>query len=448
VRALAAALALEAADRDRFTGAAHQAPPRSSRRRAGRPPPALPAPVSSIVGRDADLAEVARLVRDPRIRLVTVTGPGGIGKTRLAVEVGWRVHTSFDRTDAVDLSPLGHPDDVPAALAAGLGCRPADTVAMHIGDTRWLLVIDSFEHVAGAASGLAALLAACPRLSLLVTSRAPLRLRGEHLWPLAPLPVPDDDTAVTDSPAVALLVERTRAVRPGFAVGPANAGAVADLCRRLDGLPLAIELAAAHLRTQEPADLAAQLASRFTELRADAVDVPDRHQTLRRTVEWSTRRLGTHDRLLLGVLTVFSGGAAPAALHAVLAGPGIEVPAPDASVSLLAASSLVTVADRAGAARIGMLDTIREIAADLLASSGADHAARAAHAGYFLDLVRGGDGIDAELDNVRAAVSWSAAHEPAALDTSQARAHGVRHRAWPVRRGRPVARTDRRRGSG
>jgi predicted ATPase/tetratricopeptide (TPR) repeat protein len=421
VRALADALALDTADRDRFTEAAHRTPPPSSRRRAGRPPPALPAPVTSILGRDADLAAVARLVRDPRVRLVTVTGPGGIGKTRLAIEVGWRVHASFDRVNAVDLSPLGHPDDVPAALTAAVGCRPADTVAAHVGDTRWLLVIDSFEHLAGAAGGLAELLAACPRLSLLVTSRAPLRLRGEHLWPLAPLPIPDDAAAVTDSPAVALLVERTRAVRPGFAVGPANAATVADLCRRLDGLPLAIELAAAHLRTREPAELVAQLG--LTDLRADAVDLPDRHQTLRRTVEWSTGRLAAHDRLLLAVLAVFPGGATPAALRAVLAGAGLDVPKPDGSVSLLVASSLVTVADRAGAARIGMLDTIREIAIDLLASCGAGRAVRAAHAGHFLDLVRSGpDGVDPELDNVRAAVAWSAAREPMMLDAPLARA--------------------------
>jgi predicted ATPase/transcriptional regulator with XRE-family HTH domain len=438
VRALADALALDAAERDRFASAARQAPPSSASRRGSRPRPSLPAPVSSIVGRDADLRAVVRLIRDPAVRLVTVTGPGGVGKTRLAVEVGWLVSGGFDRVGALDLSPLSRADDVPDALAAAVGCRTGDTVAAFVGDDRWLLLLDSFEHVAAAAGGMAELLAACPRLSLLVTSRTPLRLRGEHLWPLAPLPVPADDRAdpstLDGNPAVALLSARTRAVRPGFSVTAANATAVAHLCRSLDGLPLAIELAAAHLRTQEPAALVEQLGSRATELRADVVDAPDRHRTLRRTVEWSTGRLAPDERLLLGVLGVFAGGATANAVRAVvtapgLAGAGLDPARVDGSVSLLAASSLVSVADRAGAARIAMLDTIREIAVDLLAAAALDRAARTAHAAHFFDLVRaarsapdGFEGVDRELDNVRAALAWSTAADPVRLDAALAQA--------------------------
>ncbi len=441
IRALAEGLALGPAERELFERAARQAPPPSTRRRTARQV-TLPAPTSSIVGRAEDITAVARLLRDPGVRLVTVTGPGGIGKTRLAAEVGWRESGAFDRVHGVDLSTLHRPDDVAATLVTSLGCRtgggaPVEAIAVHVGDARWLLVLDSFEHVAAAAADLAHLLAACPRLHALVTSRSPLRLRGEHLWPLPPLPTPARDTADPDklaqSPAVTLLVERTRAVRPGFALSTANAAPLAWLCRRLDGLPLAIELAAAHLRTQEPAELVAQLRSRFTELRADTVDLPDRHQTLRRTVEWSSQRLAPPDRLLLGVIAVFAG-ASPAALRTVLAAAplrdaGLDPAALAPSLTVLSACSLVTVADRAGQARVAMLDTIREIALDLLTTAGLDQAARHAHARYFLDVARAASGapdsfdhVDRDLDNVRTALAWTAGHEPEALDVPLARA--------------------------
>ena len=420
VQALADGLRLAGPERASFEESAATRPKARAR---GTPRVGLPAPTSSIIGREPDVAALGRLLRGPGTRLVTVTGPGGVGKTRLAAEVAWQVAATFDRVDGVDLGPLASADDVPAALAAALGAPiapvdPAQAVALLIGDRPWLLVLDSFEHVADAALGTARLLGRCPRLRLLVTSRSPLRLRGEHLWPLAPLPVPAADAPdVSDYPAVALLVERTRAVRPGFRLAAHNAPVLARLCRRLDGLPLAIELAAAQLRTLDPADLLAQLDGHRTTLRAETIDLPDRQHTLRSTVEWSVARLGTPARRMLTVLSVFAGGTAPGLARQVLDRAGLDPGELDAAVSVLAATSLLTVEDRAGAPRITMLDTIRDVAADMLAASGTATGVRRAHAATVLALLRGSVAddlgrVDAELDNVRAGLAWAMASEP------------------------------------
>ena len=414
-RALADALELTGAERADLIRLARSSPPSVTRRAPARRTVAgLPAPVSSLVGRDADVTAVARLARDRGVRLITVTGPGGVGKSRLAQDVGWRLAGGLDGVTAVDLSPLPAAEDVLPSLAAALGGRtggwsPADAVAATIGDGRWLLILDSFEHVQDAAADLAGLLVHCPRLTALVTSRTPLSLRGEHLWPLAPLPVPEPgEPNPAANPAVRLLVDRTAAVRPGFALTDRNAADLVALCRRLDGLPLAIELAAAQLRTQEPGLLLDRLDV------AGPVDLPDRQRTLRRTVEWSTERLATADRRLLGVLAVFAGGASPIAVRAV-AGAG-DV---DASIALLAAGSLVGVVDAGGEARVTMLDTIREVAADQLSASGAEPAVRGAHAAYFLGLLP--EVPDREHDNLRAALGWATEREPETLTVQLAR---------------------------
>lgn len=404
-RALAEAMKLTDAERADLLRLARRSPPavttRSAARRVVR---GLPAPVSSLVGRDDDVAAVAKLTRDRGVRLVTVTGPGGVGKSRLAQEVGWRLATGLDGVAALDLSALPSAGDVLPALAAVLGARtatwsPADAVATAVGDARWLLILDSFEHVPAAAADLSGLLARCPRLTALVTSRTPLSLRGEHIWPLAPLPA---------RAAVQLLVERTAAVRPGFALTERNAGDLATLCRSLDGLPLALELAAAALRTQEPALLLDRLDL------PGPVDLPDRHRTLRHTVEWSTERLTAADRHLLGVLAVFAGGAGPSAVRAVAGGGDV-----DASIGSLAAGSLIAVVDAAGEARITMLDTIREVAAGQLAAAGAEPVVRRAHATHFLGLLPAVP--DRDHDNLRAALGWVTEREPAALTVELAR---------------------------
>ncbi len=413
-RALAEALGLVGVERDELLQLTRSAPPAVTRRApVRRTMHGLSAPVSSLIGRDADAAAVAKLTRDRGIRLVTVIGPGGVGKSRLAQEVGWRLASSVDGVTAVDLSPLLAAEDVLPALAAAFGSRtagwsPAEAIAATVGTARWLLILDSFEHVGPAAGDLAGLLVRCPHLTALVTSRTPLSLRGEHIWPLAPLPVPAIGAAdPTASPAVRLLVERTASVRPGFALTTSNAADLVALCRSLDGLPLAIELAAAQLRTQEPALLLDRLDL------AGPVDLPDRQRTLRRTVEWSTERLSAVDRHLLGVLAVFAGGAAPTAVRAV-----VDID-PDNSIGLLAAGSLVGVVDVDGQARVTMLDTIREVAADQLTASGAEPVVRRAHAAYFLSLLP--DLPDIEHDNLRTALGWVTDNEPAALTVQMAR---------------------------
>jgi predicted ATPase/DNA-binding XRE family transcriptional regulator len=403
-RALADALELTGAERAEFLRLARSAPPAVTRRPARRVTTGLPAPVSSLVGRDDDLAAVIKLARDRGVRLVSVTGPGGVGKSRLAQEVAWRLAGGLDGVTAVDLSALRDAGDVLPAVAAALGARtighdPAEAVATLIADTRWLLVLDSFEHVAGAAADLAGLLARCPRLTALVTSRTPLSLRGEHLWPLAPLAA---------GPAVRLLVERAAAVRPGFSSTAGNAADLSALCRRLDGLPLAIELAAVQLRTQEPASLLDRLDL------AGPVDLPDRQRTLRRTVEWSTERLAATDRALLRVLAVFAGGATLAAVRTVSSMSDV-----DRGISLLAAGSLIRVVDAGDTARVTMLDTIREVAADQLTASGAEPAVRGDHAGYFLGLLP--DVADRDYDNLRAALGWVVERQPDALTVELAR---------------------------
>jgi predicted ATPase/transcriptional regulator with XRE-family HTH domain len=440
VRRLADALGLGVAERAEFELASRQAPPAQRARLEPAAAAGLPAPLASIVGRDADVAAIGRMLRGSA-RLVTITGPGGVGKTRLAVEAGWRTGGRFDRVGWVDLSPLQTADEVPATIGAAIGPagQPGSVRSLtgRIGSASWLLILDSAERVADAAPALADLLAGCPRLVLLVTSRVALGLRGEHLWPLTPLAVPPladsgEPDRLAATPAVALLVERARAVRPGFALDAGNAAAVAALCRRLDGLPLAIELAAARLRTREPHDLATLLGERLAGLQSDAADLPDRHRSLPATVAWSTDQLAPVERLVLGTLALFPGGARPAALRAVLAATA-EPSTVDGSVAALAACSLVTVTDRGGTAWIGMLDTIREIASELLAAAEAGPAVRRAFAAHAAGLLASTGGepdyrlVDAEWPAVRAGLAEAVAIAPELLDPALVRAVTAYH---------------------
>ena len=258
-----------------------------------RGPRPLPVSVTSLLGREQAIDEVAGLVARPGVRLVTLTGPGGVGKTRLAVAAAQRLAGRFGAgTVFVPLEAVSDPGRVLAAIGRAAGADlagagvPVEALAETFGDGAWLLILDNLEQVVQAAPGLGELLARCPRLAILATSRTVLGLRGEREYPVPPLPLPADAAAVPPadleaSPAVALFVDRARAVRPGFAVTEGNAAAVAEICRRLEGLPLAIELAAARSRLLDPATLLDRLARSLDALGTGAVDLPERQRTLR-----------------------------------------------------------------------------------------------------------------------------------------------------------------------
>ncbi len=285
-----------------------------------RGPRALPVDATSLVGRDEAIEEVADLVRRPGARLVTLTGLGGIGKTRLAVAAGGRLADRFGAGTAfVPLAAVTDPGLVLAGVARAVGAElagadsPLDALVEYFGDDRWLLILDNFEQVVAAARDVDALLARCPGVVVLATSRAVLGLRAEQEYPVPPLPLPADPVRVpvaelAASPAVALFVDRARAVRYGFALTEGNAAAVAEICRRLEGLPLAIELAAARTRLLDPDALLRRLSRSLDALGTGSVDLPERQRTLRATVEWSVGLLADDERSLLETVAVFVDG--------------------------------------------------------------------------------------------------------------------------------------------
>ena len=406
VRALADGLGLDAAERAGLESAGTDGLGRSAANANHTAAVRLPAAVTSIIGRDREITTVTRLLLRGDRRLVAITGVGGVGKSRLALEVAWRVADRFDRVDAMDLSPLRDRDEALVALAAAVevpASEPATvaSVSARIGDGSRLLLLDSLEHVPEMTEDLSRLVGLCPRLRVLVTTRR----RSDGSVVLEPLP-PDR--------AMLLLTERARAVRPGFAVTEQNAATVASLCARLDGLPLAIELAAGHLRSREPAEIEAELRVRATALRADVIDVPGRHRTLRDTVAWSTDRLGPTDRFRFAALGSFRGAVPRSAWEAVLRGADLDADDLDGTTARLAAISLVSADHQA----LTLLDTIREVAEDLLADSGLDGRCRSAHARHMLALVRSASpaAIESNMDNVRAAVTFAVAHHPSLID--------------------------------
>ena len=297
----------------------------------------LPVPATPLVGRDQETAAVADLVLGEGVRLVTLTGPGGVGKSRLAVAVADRLGSGFgDGVRFVELASVTSADLVPAAIAAGLGLstsggRLLTDVVSYLGPKRVLLVLDNFEQVTRAAPLVADLLGAAPGLVVLVTSRTVLRLSGEHEFPVPPLPVPPagagpDEGDARQYASVRLFVERAHAAAPGFELTSGNAAAVTEICRRLDGLPLAIELAAARVRLLPPAALLARLDDRMGVLTGGARDLPERQRTLKNTLDWSYGLLSPGEQALFARLGVFAGTfglpAAEAVGNAVPADPG------------------------------------------------------------------------------------------------------------------------------
>ncbi len=395
---------------------------------APRRPGAVPAPPNRLIGRDSELAAVVRRLADGP-RLLTICGAPGIGKTRLAQHAAADLLPLLDgAVTYVPLAPVAA-EAVPDAIAAALGLRVhagapiVEQLADHLHARRALLVLDNCEHVLDAAPLFAALLEACPRLRLLATSREPLRLRAEQLLPLAPLALPEspDPVAVARAPAARLLADRARALNPGFALDKTNAPAVAAICARLDGLPLAIELAAARLDQLSPGELLARLDPRLPALADGPRDLPARQRTLRDAIAWSYELLEPAERALFAGLGVFMGGFTAEAAAVVW---GEENgPAFIRVLNRLVDASLVQPRGE----RLQLLETLREFALEQLAERGELEQRRLRHAAYFAALAEqaepalSGPGelawfehLELELPNLRAAINWSLAGDDGA----------------------------------
>ena len=395
---------------------------------------ALPAPATPLLGREREAAAVEDLVVREGVRLVTLTGPGGVGKSRLAVEAARRLGPGFaDGVRFVELASVSLADLVAAAVATGLGLTTTGDklitdLQSYLRPRRLLLVLDNFEQVVGAGPLLAELLGAAPSVVVLVTSRVVLRLSGEHEFPVPPLPVPPagsgpDPAELQRYASVGLFAERAHAADPGFELTAENAAAVAEICRRLDGLPLAIELAAARVRLLPPQALLPRLGQQLSLLTSGARDLPERQRTLRNTLDWSYGLLSASEQVLFARLAVFAGPfSLPAAeavgAHAPDPGPAKESGPVLETLGSLVDSSLVQADTRGGEPRFALLETIREYALERL-GDGDWVQAHDRHAAYFLALAEPAaaefagpgqlawlDRLEAEHDDLLAAMSW------------------------------------------
>ncbi|NTU81291.1 MAG: helix-turn-helix domain-containing protein, partial [Chloroflexales bacterium] len=387
--------------------------------------PALPPPPGPLLGRSRELTALRTLLTAPASRLVTIIGPGGVGKTRLALQIAAELGDAFtDGVWFVDLAPLRDPALLPLTIARALGLEPGaaprETLARTIGLRQMLLVLDNLEQILAAAPLLAELVAAAPNLTLLATSRAPLRLVSEQLFELPPLELPPSQQphALDTYPAIQLFVRRAQAAQPAFALTPDNGPVVAQICQRLDGLPLAIELAAAWLTTLPPLALLCRLERRLPLLTQGPRDLPARQQTLQATLDWSFQLLPARERRLFARLAVFVGGATLEAAEQICwvaeRGDILTV-----LRTLVEHSCLCQHPDDAGEPRFRMLETMREYAGTRLADDGDEAELRSRHAAYYLALAEAAapqlrgpdqrrwlDRLEAEHENLRAACAW------------------------------------------
>jgi predicted ATPase/class 3 adenylate cyclase len=402
-------------------------PPPASLTPAARGATGLPSPPNRTIGREDDVRAIANRLLVDGVRLLTLTGPGGVGKTRLGLEAAHAVQADFaGGAHAVSLTTVQRPEDVPAAIVKALAIvvlsgESADQAAERfLAAKHLLLVVDSFEHVLAAAPFIGRLLDACPALTVLATSREPLGLHAEERYPVSPLALPVGETpadadALAGVDAVALFCARAHARDPGFQLDDASAPAVAEICRRVDGLPLAIELAAARCGLLSPDEIAGRLDDALGAMGSGARDAPARQQTLRATIDWSHELLSDAEQQSFARFAVFAGGATVQAAETVTHA-GLD------TLDGLVAKNLIVRQDAQTPSRLGMLGTIRAYAAERFASTADEQAVRERHYRHYLALAErhgterallGADGkqhlarLDAEIDNLHAAAGWA-----------------------------------------
>ncbi len=417
-----------------------------------RPLSNLPMPPTSLLGREQELALACALLHRPDICLVTLTGPGGIGKTRLGIEIAEAVRDAFrDGVFFVPLAPIRNSEFVISAIAQVIGVKETagqpllDAVQRYLRDKHLLLLLDNFEHIIAAAPGVSTLLAQAHHLKVLVTSREPLRLAGEQEFPVPPLRLPalvplPPLPLLSQYDAVALFIRRAQAVLPSFQITNTNGPAVAEICHRLDGLPLALELAAARVKLLPVSALLARLGSRLAVLSGGARDLPTRHQTLRATIDWSYHLLLPAEQVVFARLGVFVGGCTLEAVDAVCGTGDRSFDALDTLQSLVDKSLVRVAADTDTRPRFTMLETIREYAVEQLQARDDKEDTYQRHAAYYVQFVERAERelvgpeqvqwlnhLAVEHDNIRHALGWAVAQH--ASETA-ARLSGIMVRFW------------------
>ncbi|MGB3306927.1 MAG: LuxR C-terminal-related transcriptional regulator [Thermomicrobiales bacterium] len=391
-------------------------------------PATLPRPLTPLVGRDREQQEAVAILRESSPRLLTLTGPGGVGKTRLALHLAHELADDFvDGVVFVSLSPLRDPDLVLPTIARAFDIYETqmteadceERLIAYLQPRQFLLVLDNFEQIVSAATRISTILSLCPDITALVTSQVPLDIEGEQQFPVLPLEVPmasaSTPDAVQDTGAVALFMQRARAVAPRLTLTAANATTIATICRQLDGLPLALELAAARMNILSPEALLARLSNRLQVLTGGRRDMPDRLRTMRQAIAWSYDLLTPDEQALFRQLSVFAGGIPIDAVEALL-----ETDNALDLVSSLVDRSLVRLTTQNDESRFLMLETLRDFGHEELLRLGQDDEARAAHAAYYGSLTENAESkltatgqevwlerFTTELNNLRTALQWS-----------------------------------------